>query len=345
MKTNPKTLILIAIIAIPVICLGVALTGAAGFWFTSAITSADSSSGSARSGMTAIDAEVLAIAADYNSSGDLEAARTQLLALNLPNPEQYVSFMLDRYIQEGHGIGDVDAENLFGLADALGTSTGSQIAALSTPTPPPTPTPLPTDTPLPPTPTPSPTATVPPTDTPVPDDTPTPTDTPAPPPAPEPGPPTDTPEPTPTPEPERPAVDFVVAEAYLIPNPSYNSCPGAQQIYVTVVDVNGNPLDGATVEDTWNAVPPKISGEKGPGKLEYDLWQNGFSLHVTKNSDGSPATSDVTPVLSSVDEQIPNEWLIQANYCRDMDDCVARKSNNQLCRGHYAYNVTFKKTY
>jgi hypothetical protein len=179
-----------------------------------------------------------------------------------------------------------------------------------------------------------------PTNTPVPE---TPTNTPAPPPTL--GPPTNTPEPTATPEPTKPPVDFVIAEAYLIPNPSYGGCPGNHQIFVTVVDVGGNPLDGVIVEDTGHAVPPKTSGEKGPGKLEYDLWKNGFSLMVTRNQDGSPATSDVTPKLSSVDEDIPNEWLVQANYCKDLNDCIDRKSHNQLCRGHYAYNVTFKKTY
>ncbi len=185
-----------------------------------------------------------------------------------------------------------------------------------------------TDTPIPkPTNTPSP-----PTDTLVP-----PTNTPAP--------PTNTPEPMPTPEPTKPAVDFVVTEAYMIPNPDYNTCPGAHQIYVTVLDVNGNPLDGVTIEDTFKAVPPKVSGQKGPGKVEYDLWNNGFSLEVTKKEDGIPATSEVTPNLSSWDEDIPDQWLVDANYCQDLADCAARKSNNQLCRGHYAYNVIFKKTY
>jgi hypothetical protein len=66
---------------------------------------------------------------------------------------------------------------------------------------------------------------------------------------------------------------------------------------------------------------------------------------VTKNPDGSPASSDVTAKLSSWDEDIPNEWLVEANYCRDINDCVERKGHNQLCRGHYAYEVTFQRTY
>jgi hypothetical protein len=302
-----------------------------------------------------IEAEILKIAADYATTGDLEATQERLKALSLPNSGQYISFMVDRYIQENRGPEDTDTRNLFLLANALGTSTEAMMmvmAATATPeeataTPPPTATPIPeqiqavettptsTITPIPPTDTPAP-----PTETPLP-----PTETPLPEPTAIPAPPTNTPEPTATPEPTKPPVDFAVAEAHMVTNPSYNSCPGAHQIYVTVVDVNGNPIDGVTVEDTFHAVPPKITGEKGPGKVEYDLWNNGFSLVVTKNLDGAPATSEVTPKLSSWDEDIPDEWLVQANYCRDMADCAARKAHNQLCRGHYSYNVVFKRTY
>jgi hypothetical protein len=344
---NSKILLLSIVIIVPIFFLMLAVAGIfVGFGVTSAVTSANGGVVEAKVDGQKVEAEILNIAADYVASKDLETAQQQLAALNLPNAEQYVSFMVDRYIQENRGQADVDTQNLFLLADALGTSTESMIAALATPTPtrtptlPPTATPVPTDTPIP-------TATPVPTDTPIPAPTAAPpTDTPVPAAAaPTLGPPTNTPEPTATPEPPKPAVDYVVAEAYLIPNPSYGGCPGAHSIFVTVVDVNGNPMDGVSVEDTGHAVPPKISGEKGPGKVEYDLWKNGFSLLVTKNPDGSPASSDITPKLSSVDEDIPNEWLVQANYCRDMNDCLQRKSNNQLCRGHYAYNVTFRKTH
>jgi hypothetical protein len=343
---NSKTLLIITVIVVPVFFLALAIAGIfVGFGVTSAVT-ANNDLGGAQVDRANVEAEVLNIAADYAGSKDLQTARERLSTLGLPNAEQYISFMVDRYLQES-GKDNADTQNLFLLADALGASTESMIAALSSPTPTPTLTPIPTATPLPTdTPIPSPTP-IPPTNTPLPTAPPVaevPTDTPIPP-TPVPGPPTNTPEPTATPEPPKPAVDYVVAEAYLIPNPSYGGCPGAHSIFVTVVDMNGTPMDGVIVEDTGHVVPPKVSGEKGPGKVEYDLWKNGFSLLVTKNSDGSPASSDVTPKLSSVDEDIPNEWLVQANYCRDMNDCVQRKSNNQLCRGHYAYNVTFKKTH
>ncbi len=352
-KKNSKALFTIAIIVLPVFCLALAIGGVlVGYGVTSTATHANADSG-AELPPDQVEAEILNIAAGYAANRDIDAAYQRLNALGLPNANQYLSFMVDRYIQENRGADDADTQNLYLLANSLGVSTASMTMALASPTPPPTATLPPTNTPtLEPTPEPEQAAQqaevaapAPPTDTPVPTDTPIPaTDTPVPP-TPVPAPPTDTPEPTPTPEPTKPPVDFVVAEAYLIPNPSYNSCPGAHQIFVTVVDAAGNPIDGVTVEDTFQAAPPHISGDKGPGKLEYDLWNNGFSLRVTKKADGSPAASEVTPTLSSRDEDIPDEWLVQANYCRDLADCQARKANNQLCRGHYAYNVTFKRTY
>ncbi len=353
---SSNVLLIIAVIVVPVFCLALSVAGVfVGYGVTAAASSVDEETAGLEMNSEEVEAEILAIAAEYAANNDIQAAVARLEALELPNSGQYVSFMVDRYIQENHGEDDVETQNLFLLANALGTGTTSMTMALATltpiptatPLPQPTDTPVPTSTPLPPTDTPeepTPTETpaptdtaIPPTDTPVP-----PTDTPAPAPPP---PPTDVPEPTAIPEPPKPAVDFVVAEAYLIRNPTYNSCPGSHQIFVTITDVNGNVLDGVTVEDTFRSVPPHVSGDKGPGKLEYDLWNNGFSLEVTKKQDGSPSTSEVTPKLSSWDEDIPDEWLVQANYCLDMADCAARKSSNSLCRGHYAYNVTFKRTY
>lgn len=365
-KSSAKVLLIIVISVVPLSCLALAIASVfVGFGLTAA------TSANAPVDAEVTEGEIIAIAAEYAETNDAETARQQLADLNLPNTNQYVSFMVDRYIQENAGEDDPNTQNLFLLANALGAGTESMALALASPTPLPTVTPLPTATPLvieaqaeeapveeaaaeeatveeavveeaaaqeaPPTDTPEPT----PTDTPEPE----PTETPIPLPTNTPAPPTNTPEPTATPEPTRPPVDYALKEAYLIPNPQYNTCPGSHQIFVTILDASGNPIDGVTVEDTYRAVPPHVSGEKGPGKLEYDLWNNGFALEVTKKADGSPATSDVTPKMSSWDEDIPDDWLVAANYCQDLADCAARKANNQLCRGHYSYNVIFQKTY
>jgi hypothetical protein len=342
MTNSKKIILLMVVLVIPLFCLLVMVVGGLGFGAYSTFASTSSTVNEAE-----VEAQIIQIAADFGSTRDLEAAQTQLDTLGMPNPKQYLSFLLDRYIQEGRGQDpqDTELQSLVALANALGATTPRMVAALSTPTPIPTPTLPPTATPLPTdTPTTAPTdipATATPTDTPVSEATPTdiPENTPIP------APPTNTPEPTATPEPPPPAVDFVIAEQRMLSQQENGGCMGTHNIFVTVVDAAGNPLDGVTVEDTFQATPPHVTGEKGPGKLEYDLWKNGFSLHVIKKADGSPATSDVTAKLSSVDEDIPDEWLLQGGYCSSLADCVTRKGINQLCRGHYSYYVTFKQTY
>jgi len=339
MKDSKKIILLIIALAVPLFCLIVMVVGGLGFGAYSTFASGPEMD------EAEVEAQILQIAADYVSTRDLETAQTQLDMLGMPNEKQYLSFMLDRYIQEGRGQDpeDIELQNLLALADALGATTPMMVASLSTATPIPTPTLPPTSTPLPTdTPTPAPTD-IPATDTPVPTETPVATD--APENTPTPAPPTNTPEPTATPEPIQPAVDFVLAEQHMFTIQENGGCLGKHQIFVTVVDAAGTPIDGVTVEDTFRAVPPHLSGEKGPGKLEYDLWKNGFSVEVTKKADGSPAKSEVTAKLSSVDEDIPADWLLAAGYCDSPADCATRQSSNQLCRGHYSYSVVFKRTY
>jgi hypothetical protein len=157
-NSNSKILLLVTVIVVPLFCLVFAVAAVfIGFGVTSAVTANDTVD------EATVEAEILQIAADYASTADLQAARTRLAELNLPNTNQYISFMLDRYVQEGRGTDDPDTQNLFLLADALGATTEAVVVALATPTPLPTDTPTPTITPLP-------------TDTPVP----TPTDTPTP---------------------------------------------------------------------------------------------------------------------------------------------------------------------
>ncbi len=306
-----------------------------------------------------VEAKITNIATTFVNNNDVDAARNDLKALKVPNPEQYVAFMVDRAIQENRGANDVDLQNLFALAQALGASTPSMVAVLASPTATPLPTATPTDTPLP---TPTHTSTLtptplPPTDTPttVPTNTPLPTDTPVPaatatavPFTPKPVAPTNTPAPTAT---TKPAFDFVISKVRLRSIQENGGCRGSHQIFVMVVDAAGNPLNGVTVEDTDHAVPPHKSGEKGPGKLEYDLYKNGYSLLVTKDEGGNPASSQVSEKLSSNDWEVGVPRLIEGGYCPDDATCrqkwnsgVFGQGTNSLCWGHYSWDITFQKS-
>ena len=187
-------------------------------------------------------------------------------------------------------------------------------------------TPLPTDTPGP---TDTPASAV--TDTPLPTDTPVPTDTPAPA---EPPPPTNTPEPTappappPTPVPDK---DFKIAKRQLM-------CGhGGHAIFITVVDINGVPLDGVVLKvtdpDPNTDDVEVITGDKGPGKAEYLMWGEQW-VWVERDASGKTYGKDRSEIAEHVD-LVPPAWdLIAAGECEGLSDeeCEQRR---YTCDGSY----------
>ncbi len=305
---------------------------------------------------------VIMTAADFAAHNDIERARELLAELKVPNTAQYVSMVAERMMRTHRGPIDQDLENVIRLADALGVSTVSMIAYMSTPTPIPTETPIPTDTP-PPTPTPTNTLVVQPgaeaaavEAAAAPSEEPTPTETPTPEPtAPLPtntsAPPTDTPTPTVTPTPE---FDFVITKQRLLTKDENGGCGGNHNIYITVLDATGNPINGVQLGDVWNNPGPvtEQKGDKG-GFAEYLLFKNGFKVFVKNDpTAGRPVTSQITELLSSNDWEIGIPKLIEAGYCPDEATCnvlwnsgVFGVGNNSLCWGHYSWEVVFQRTW
>lgn len=307
---------------------------------------------------------VIMAAADFAQNQDLQRSRALLAELDVPNQAQYVAYVAEQLIRTNRGPVDQDIENVVKLADALGVSTVSMVAYVSTPTPPPTETPVPTptatNTPVIPTATPTvviaateeeaaaevsleAAAEVLPTDTPAPE-APAATSTPAP--------PTDTPEPTATPQPE---FDFIITKQRLLSKAENGGCMGNHSIFITVVDTAGNPLKGIEIGDVWGN-PGPVTGHKGddrPGEAVWDLFKNGFMVLVKNDpSAGRPVTSQVSELLSSNDWEIGIPRLIEAGYCPDEGTCrvqwnsgVFGEGNNTLCWGHYSWEVVFQRTW
>ena len=208
-----------------------------------------------------------------------------------------------------------------------------------------TPLPSPTGTP---TPLPTVTASATPTSTPAPTEavtptlTPTSTDTPLP--------PTSTPLPTPTPPPPAtatPNVDFRLASWRLWPLELNSGCEkGMHTIFITVLDASGAPLDGVVVGDTWNNVE-EVSGRKGPGRTEINLWANAMEIIVKRDeATGQAYSSEASPPNASFMTDIPNEQLAQAGYCANEYHCQWMKENDGYhCGGHYSWEVVFQRTY
>jgi len=373
-KIDRRILILFSVM--PIGCLLAILVGLAITWYVAPTRFVNARVSDLPPEFT--DEIVIMAAADYAEHGDIERAVAVLDELKVPNKAQYVSMVAERLIRTNRGPVDDEIKNVVELADALGVSTVSMIAYVAPPTP--------TNTPQPPTPTPAntrvvqpeekaqpaqqaaepaaeaaqakaaeptPTEEIPPTETPIP-----PTDTPEPPP-PTPVPATATPvPPTPTPEPAvtpAPDVDFVITEERLLSKEENGGCMGMHNIFVTVIDANGNPIKGAEIADVWGN-PGPVTGHKGddqPGLAMYDVYKNGFKIFVKNDpTAGRPVTSQVTGLLSSNDWEIGIPKLIEAGYCPDEPTCrtlwnsgTFGEGNNSLCWGHYSWEVTFQRTW
>ncbi len=196
----------------------------------------------------------------------------------------------------------------------------------------PTYTPWPTETPIP-TPTFTPTAT--PTKTPIPTPTFTPTKT-----------PTATPIPPPQPQALAAAAPKAVAAAAQPPKPSaqfsvveqrrMTPCEnkGKHNVFITIVDAAGRPLDGVTLVQTPHNRPGEVldktvSGFKGPGLAEFVLWKGAeYDVYITADGVNPAPSTDIA-------RQLHSNFVDEAN-CPD-------GGGNTLF--HNSWNVIFKKNF
>jgi hypothetical protein len=350
-KINRKLLILAVIL--PVGCLAGLVFGLIVGWQLLPVKYINTEIGNF--GQEQAEEYVVMVAAEFASDHDVDRARERLAELDVPNPEQFVSYVADRYVQQDLGPEDADTVNLIRLSEALGVGTLSMVAYISTPTPLPTATFTPSSTPSP-----TNTATPLPTDTPTPvaTDTPAATPTDAPVPAtdtPTPGPPTPTRPPAPptdTPTPPPPAVDFVIADLHKLTIQENGGCAGNHHIFISILDVNGAPLMGAVVADPpWNNFRV-VSGEKnepffnwGTKLAEIELNKAGAEVKVVEFPAGNPVSSEQTPNLTTKEWEMPISWLIETGYCANEGDCAARIDGNTMCNFHHSYWVVFQATH
>lgn len=213
-------------------------------------------------------------------------------------------------------------------ATATSTATPSPLPPTATPTAAPTDAPAPTETPTPP----------PATATPAPQPTPTamavaPTAAPAAPTA------TSAPAaPTATPA---PAVDFVITELRVLGLDENNGgieLGGQRNIYITVVDAAGNPLDGALIVNTAPYPGQAVTGDKGPGKAEILMDREEFRIKVESVS-GQPVSSETSRTLSLI-APVPSDIAGKlGDACPTVDNCPLPPYK------HFSYVITFRRTY
>jgi uncharacterized protein YraI len=120
-------------------------------------------------------------------------------------------------------------------------------------------------------------------------------------------------------------------------------CGNNHTLYVTVLDAAGNALNGVTVKDA-NGTTEKVSGDKGPGKLDFDLWWPGIDVVVIRDADGRQVTSDVARELKVDTTAIPDDVLIGGGYCSSAETCAHIKAECGCCH-HLSWEAVFQRAY
>ncbi|MCL7454534.1 MAG: hypothetical protein M8467_15965 [Anaerolineae bacterium] len=254
------------------------------------------------------DEFIVLLASAYYADGNLEKAQARLTALDLPNPQQSVSSLIDRFSAEGRSETDIRA--LVALADALGIARSNTVDYGAS-------------------------STLAPNDASIPGDGPLPTG------AVLFGPTSEPPGPLFTIAESRllhitensgcmgkHTVYVEVRDVDGLPLPGEVVCRYRSQ-------QAGEPLackgSGAT--------------EDGPaGSVEFDLDGTSDQVYVASDVNGNDPLSPLSDMFSQADEEIPIPWLIAAGYCEAEDDCQTKIAEHSLCRGHYSYKVVFQRT-
>lgn len=120
-------------------------------------------------------------------------------------------------------------------------------------------------------------------------------------------------------------------------------CGESRTLRVNVLDANGSRLNGVAVQVAYGAREIEVTGAqgKGDGAVEFVLG-GGQDVKVVRDTNGSPATSDVATGLSTNAANIAHADLIAARYCQDEESCRQFGANNG-CLGHFSWTVTFQR--
>ncbi len=123
---------------------------------------------------------------------------------------------------------------------------------------------------------------------------------------------------------------------------------GEHNIFVTVVDAGGNPIDGVRVREVFTGIVHG-SGEKGPGRVDFDIYMDGGGQVEIVDENNNP----LSPQSRGMSANLPEWDLFQAaGYCNckpypDVDSCRAgweARDFRYMPNSHYVYDVVFQRT-
>ncbi len=123
---------------------------------------------------------------------------------------------------------------------------------------------------------------------------------------------------------------------------------GEHNIFVTVVDAGGNPIDGVRVREVFTGIVHG-SGEKGPGRVDFDIYMDGGGQVEIVDENNNP----ISPQSRGMSANLPDwDLFLAAGYCNckpypDVDSCRAgweARDFRYMPNTHYVYDVVFQRT-
>ncbi len=115
-------------------------------------------------------------------------------------------------------------------------------------------------------------------------------------------------------------------------------------IFLTVLDQNGNGVDGTVVRNLVGDKSEVTTGNKGPGKAEITMYYEPFKLTVASDPSG-PVTSQVSNQMGLIFPHLPDlvGKLGDVNYEYGACPTLEIKCQWPLSAIHFSYEITFQK--
>ena len=115
-------------------------------------------------------------------------------------------------------------------------------------------------------------------------------------------------------------------------------------IFLTVLDQNGNGVDGAVVRNLVGEGGEVVTGDKGPGKAELTMYWEPFKLTVVSDPTG-PVTSQTSNQMGLAFPHLPDlvGKLGDENYEYGACPTIDIKCAWPIQALHFSYEITFQK--
>ena len=120
---------------------------------------------------------------------------------------------------------------------------------------------------------------------------------------------------------------------------------GAQHhIFITVLDQNGNGVNGAVVKNLVGEQGEVVTGDKGPGKAEITMFWEPFKLTVASDPSG-PVSSQTSNQMGLAFPHLPDlvGKLGDVNYEYGACPTIDIKCEWPITAIHFSYDITFQK--